>query len=515
MNYPNWDVAFGPGLLIAIVAITHVFVSHFAIGGGLFLVLTESRAYRKNDMALLDWLKRHTKFFVLVTVVFGALSGVGIWFTISLIQPSATSSLIHAYVWGWAIEWVFFFLEITAALLYLYGWEKLDRKTHLGIGWIYFITAFLSMVIINGILTFMLTSGNWVNTFKFWQGFFNPTYFPSLAFRFVLALALAGVYALVTGTRQQDEALKQTIVRWSGTWLVPALVVLPFLGLWYISAVPAELWAHAQGKMPTASNFARITWIFAALTFLMSLPTLIRPKKIPFVYSLLLLITAFVMMGGFEFVREAIRKPYIINNFMYGNSILVKPVPHDAGMNLPTVREKGLLQVARWTNIREIKAENRKAAGKEIFRIQCMGCHTENGYRGIRGFIEQKKWGFRNISGMLTALHRMHNGAMPPFAGTEAERNALAAYLAGFSPVQEEIPAEAPELTGPALFENYCQTCHEPEPEDPLFVKFQNFSAPQIEYLMTRLDSLNEEMPELEITGAERTVLAEWIKAQF
>jgi hypothetical protein len=44
MNYPVWDVRFGAGLLIALVAILHVFVSHFAVGGGLFLVLTEKKA---------------------------------------------------------------------------------------------------------------------------------------------------------------------------------------------------------------------------------------------------------------------------------------------------------------------------------------------------------------------------------------------------------------------------------------------------------------------------------------
>jgi len=55
-NYPVWDVAFGAGLLIALVAILHVFVSHFAAGGGLFLVLTERRARRKSDAAMLGWL---------------------------------------------------------------------------------------------------------------------------------------------------------------------------------------------------------------------------------------------------------------------------------------------------------------------------------------------------------------------------------------------------------------------------------------------------------------------------
>ncbi len=72
MNYPVWDVAFGAGMLIAMVATLRVFVSHFAVGGGLFLVITERRARRNNDTALLGWLKRHTKCVALVA--FGAMA---------------------------------------------------------------------------------------------------------------------------------------------------------------------------------------------------------------------------------------------------------------------------------------------------------------------------------------------------------------------------------------------------------------------------------------------------------
>ena len=39
MNYPVWDVAFDANLLMALVSILHVFVSHFAVGGGRFLFL--------------------------------------------------------------------------------------------------------------------------------------------------------------------------------------------------------------------------------------------------------------------------------------------------------------------------------------------------------------------------------------------------------------------------------------------------------------------------------------------
>ena len=37
MDYPIWDIAIGGGMMMAIVAILHVIVSHFAIGGGLLI----------------------------------------------------------------------------------------------------------------------------------------------------------------------------------------------------------------------------------------------------------------------------------------------------------------------------------------------------------------------------------------------------------------------------------------------------------------------------------------------
>src|SRR3972149_4891919 len=130
MNFPVWDVGFGLPLLIALVAIPHVMVAHFAIGGGLFLVIYEARARRTNDSLMLNYVRSHSRFFMLLTLVFGALTGVGIWFTIGLVSPAATSALIHTFVWFWATEWVMFFVEIAASLVYYYGWDRLDGKTH-------------------------------------------------------------------------------------------------------------------------------------------------------------------------------------------------------------------------------------------------------------------------------------------------------------------------------------------------------------------------------------------------
>jgi mono/diheme cytochrome c family protein len=511
MNYPVWEVGFGAGFLIALVAILHVFVSHFAVGGGLFLVVTERRARRNNDLALLGWLKAHTKFFVLVTVVFGAISGVGIWFTIGLIAPTATSNLIHAYVWGWAIEWVFFFVEIAAALLYLYGWDKLEGRLHEWFGWVYFIAAFASMVIINGILTFMLTSGSWVENHQFWKGFFNPTYFPSLAFRFAIALALAGVYALIPASVQKDAVLKARLVRWSACWIVPCLAVLPALGWWYVRWIPADVWSSARGPMPTATHFALSAVILLGVTFALALLTLLRPGRMRLAFSLPVALAALGAMGSFEFVREAIRKPYLISKYLYANSLYAAKIPGDGGFSVDEVNAAGILKSAKWISNHELTMSNQAAAGRDIFRIECESCHTTDAYRGVRHYLALRQWDQTKIQAMLGGIEFMHNGVMPPFAGTDAERAALAVYL---NAVQSVSTADAEAAgDGETIFEQNCSMCHPASAIGPLF-KAQARDANALSGAFKDLTKLSVIMPDLKLPERQRVALAQWVNTQ-
>lgn len=202
MNYPSWELmATGGGFWIALVAITHVFVSHFAVGGGLWLVLTEQRALRKRDDQLLAYVKGHAHFFLLLTMVFGGLSGVGIWWTIALLSPGATSELIHTFVFGWAAEWVCFAAEIVALFIYHYTFGRMRAREHVIIGWYYFVFAWLSLFLINGIIGFMLTPGGWLQGGGFWAGFFNPSFLPSLVMRTMLALMIAGMFGALADRR--------------------------------------------------------------------------------------------------------------------------------------------------------------------------------------------------------------------------------------------------------------------------------------------------------------------------
>ena len=225
MNYPVWYLPeIGGGFLIALIAVLHVFVSHFAVGGGLYLIYAEKKGLVEKDQGILDFTKRHARFFLLLTMVFGSITGVGIWFIIALVNPAATSFLIHTFVFGWAAEWVFFLVEIVAAFVYYYMFGRMDSATHQKIGWVYFLSAWMSLLLVNGIIGFMLTPGDWLNEQGFWRGFFNPSFWPSLFFRTCIAILLAGCYGYLTASFTRDDKVRQAMTRFSGKWSLAALL---------------------------------------------------------------------------------------------------------------------------------------------------------------------------------------------------------------------------------------------------------------------------------------------------
>jgi mono/diheme cytochrome c family protein len=497
MNYPVWQIGMPAGLLIALVAVVHVFVSHFAIGGGAFLVLTEAKAYRSGDDGLLQYVKRHSKFFAYLTLVFGAITGVGIWFTIGLVSPEATSSLIHTFVWGWAIEWVFFFVEITAALIYAYNWERLDRKTHMAIGWIYFVAAWLSLFIINGIITYMLTPGRWVETKNFWDGFFNPTYWPSLAIRTLMCVLLAGVFGLITAMREPD-GVRERVVRLAGVWIVAGTVLMPAAAWWYFGKFPAFAKAYVNGTLTGAQHAVRGGVAFAGLTLLFALVfALWKPKWMRTPVVVVMMMFAFALMGAGEYLREFVRKPWVINGYIYANDVRVSSMAEHVANGAQL----------KWASS---SSGDGVAYGRELFVAQCSKCHTVDGYRAIRWRV--RGWDARFASEMLQHGPAML-GAMPPFAGNQQDREALGAYLATLGAVQYPALTDANRVeVGKQVFTARCGSCHTIGGKmRPLDAAFKGAESEQVIGLLPVLDSMNPEMPPWTGSDAEAQALAAYV----
>lgn len=422
MNYPVWQLDFlGGGLLIAAIAVFHVYISHFAVGGGLFLVLTELKAYRDNDSAMLEYVRKHTAFFLLITMVAGGITGVGIWFTISLLQPAATSVLIHTFVFGWASEWVFFVIEIVALFIYYYGFRTMQRRHHLIIGWIYFGAAWMSLFIINGIIDFMLTPGSWVENRNFWSGFFNPTFWPALAFRTFFALLIAGLFGFVTATWSKNSTLRITMTRFAALWLLIPFVLFLFSAFWYKAALPPQVHQMLFEQMPAMTPYIKgFIWISPILVFGGLLLAIRLPRAVTRPIALVMLFIGLLYMGSFEFLREGGRKPYIIYDYMYSNAIYPAQVE--------AINQQGLLTTAKWSRHASITDDNRLAAGREVFNILCSSCHSIG---GPMHDIQKATVGFTpsGLDAMISGLQYFHP-YMPPFAGTEEERYALASFIA-------------------------------------------------------------------------------------
>jgi mono/diheme cytochrome c family protein len=575
VSYPIWEVPSG-GLLIAFISIVHVIVSHFAVGGGLFLVLTEIKARREGDDRLLDYVRRHSRFFLLLTLVFGAMTGVGIWFTIALVHPQATSSLINTYVWGWAMEWTFFVAEIAAAMVYYYGWDRLSAKVHVTVGWIYFVAAWASLAIINGILSFMMTPGEWVTDRSFWSGFFNPTYASSTVMRTFVCIGLAGVYALLTSAWSRDSALKEKIARYAGLyWVIPMGIAVPLSLIWYLSAaasagVPvAEILGASSGSMaaiiaslftgvadsgyPAAQRAALYSIVASALVLAITLIIVtVRRRSYGMVSTLTLLGLALVAMGGGEWIREDLRKPYVIGQHMFVNGVRLPPPAEVAGrqqvedpLAIDALNERGVLRTALFTDVPEEywsldgiddparRAELLVRAGEEMFRMSCTACHTVDGALAVRPLVSGMS--VRAVDRMLSKLalpvdasgeptewsdpslrlETWRGRRMPPFAGTDEERRALAVYLARIGGMEdaglEPLGGAAPVDAGRQLYDDQCAFCHEPGGDWPIQRVVAGRDADGLYGALGRLSELNEMMPDFEGTDEERRALAEFL----
>jgi mono/diheme cytochrome c family protein len=419
MDYPPFLVpTIGGSWLIGANAIVHVIIAHLAVGGGLLIVMTEQIAARRDDALWLAFARKQSVVLVLLSSVLGALTGVGIWFTIGLVQPAATASLIHNFVWGWAIEWVFFIVEMAAALLYVATWDKISRATHLRIGWIYFAAAYLSLVVINGIITFMLTPGRWIETKAFWDGFFNPTYWPSLALRTGIALLLAGVYGWILAARLPAEPARPGLVRYLGSWSL-AGVALSLGGFaWWLVQVPAA----ARDLVLPAGSLLRQTLVvgvgaLGALALVLVLFSFLVPRAVGLAPAILALALAALFFGSYERVREGIRKPFVIGQYMYSNGIRMDEVDR--------LNQQGILGKIGWAGVG--LAAGATSKGEQIFRGQCQMCHSVDGYLAIRPLVAGQ-----DAEGLTAFLDALRGGrpGMPPIVGTEEEVKALAAYLA-------------------------------------------------------------------------------------
>lgn len=449
MQYPVLQNLFaGGGLLIALIAVVHVYVAQFAVGGGLYLVLMEHLARRRQSPAMLEHVRRHTLFFLLLTMVFGSLTGVAIWFVISVLSPGATLTLIHMFAFGWATEWVFFVGEIVTLLVYYYSFRKMEARTHLAVGWLYFAFGWLSLFIITGILGVMLTPGRWLETRDFWDGFFNPSFWPQVAFRTLVAFGVAGLFGFFTAVREEDPGVRETMARFCALWTVIPLLLLIPAGRWYLAVLPAAQQTMVLGGNPEIAPY--VETILGLLPVVLAgglLMALRLPRPVRIGLAGLLLLLGLAHFGSFEFIRESSRRPFVIYGDIYSNGVAVAEAK--------ALGDRSFLAAAKWVENKQVTPENRLDAGRELFMQQCLACHSVGGpMHDILPLTAHIP--FIGMDAQLNGQGKLRP-YMPRFLGTPEERGALAAYIVeglhGKAPAQPATFAPRPTSAEAAPFD--------------------------------------------------------------
>lgn len=429
MNFPVVEFPWlGNGTVIAVIAIIHVIISHgVAIGVTTLMVTMEYRAIQTKNAQLEQVARKLSKWVLILTTTVGAMTGIGIWFSTTVIQPDSIGSLLRIFFWAWFVEWLVFVSEVALLLVYYYTWDKwkgAKRAIHNRIGIALAIFGWITAAIITGILSAKLTPGRWTETLSFWNAFFNPTYLPSLAFRTFLAVMLAvALLSFPIKVFVKNKSLQEDVFKVLGFWTAICLPGILISGLWYLQSIPKEAYdmiVWSTGMTDQVFKVLNLLGLFAFVIFAFWM--VIKPNRLPLILSIAIFGTSMAFIAEFEAVRESVRKPFIIYDYMYANGVLAK--------NEDLYKEEGYLKHSTFSKVKEVTEANRADAGMELYRGQCMSCHTVDGWREKRAFKERLAgWDEEGIASYIKTLHEARP-FMPPFVGTDEELDALAHYLA-------------------------------------------------------------------------------------
>jgi hypothetical protein len=433
-------------MLIAIIAILHVIINHgLAVGFMPFVTWLEQRGVSRSgqdQITDLEWdnmVYKMMKVAFIITTTLGAMTGVGIWFSVALVSPSSIGSLIRVFYWAWFIEWIVFVTEVVLIMIYFLTWKNSNSSLkakirHINFGWYLSVFSWITMAIIVSILGFMMDPGNWETNKSLINGFTNPIYLPQLLFRTPTAMLVAGIFGmlLITLFTKAGSQLRINAVKYASKWLLlwaPISLVGAYV---YYHAMPDAMIANmstAVGTLQFSQYYDLLKYFVAGgvgFTLIIGIIGVYKTQRLKPYMVVIPVITAIAYLGFFERVREFIRKPYVIGQYMYSNLLLED--------DYVVYKQDGVLKHATYTSVNEITEDNKVEAGKNVFVIACSRCHTAQGVNSIVDVFDRMYGGTGkplDIPSMAAYMPNMHTGRtfMPEFPGNEKEAEALATYI--------------------------------------------------------------------------------------
>lgn len=446
MDFPMFHLDWlNDRLLIALIAILHVCINHgLAVGFIPYITRLEQQGVMKSgshEITNKEWdamVYKMMKVGFIITTTLGAMTGVGIWLSVSVVSPSSIASLIRVFYWAWFIEWLVFVTEVVLILIYFLTWKNANKSLkakmrHIKFGWFLSIFSWITMAIIVSILGFMMDPGNWNSNHSLINGFTNPIYMPQLLFRTPTAMLVGGIFGSVLATifTKRNTELRARAIKQSAIWILVWAPLSLAGAIFYYNAMPQAMIENLSTAVTTLefSQYYKLLKyiIIGAISMVLVFAALglWKPQKIRFAMAIIPCIMAFGFLGIFERVREFIRKPYVIGGYMYSNLLRKE--------DYPLYKKDGILKYATYTTTPEVTESNKVEAGRNVFILTCSRCHTTQGINSVVGVFERMYGKGKPFDeGSIASYTKgMHNGRtfMPEFPGNQKELDALAAYI--------------------------------------------------------------------------------------
>ncbi|MHB9021369.1 MAG: c-type cytochrome [Halothiobacillus sp.] len=447
--YPQWYVpGIGTAWVMGIIGTIHVLASHTSVGAAWLFALLATKSVTENKPEIMVYLKKYGMFLLVFSYIIGSVTGPGIWYSVTVASPRGISGLIHNFVWLWASEWVFFFVEVIGvyAMVYLIG--KIDSKTYLRLAWSFAVASWATMILIVPILSFMMWPGSdhWYATGSTFDAAFNLNYFAHLGVRTAFMFAVAGAVGGIIAATMKDRETRIEITRFLSKMGLAGLFLLVVMFMWYTETLPPNARLIMETLMvPRYGKFLLGVLLATLLYFLF---TAWKPLQLRqgFAVAMTIAIALFGLWPE-ERSRESMRKPYVVGQYIYSNQFFSRDVPGKGVVSdMPLIKTKGVLATDFFVpdDLRKITADNQLRAGDLLTHVMCANCHSLEPNGQLRplpalfGFSDEPKMIQAYLDG---ALYHGMVPYMPRMPLPEDERAAIAVYIASLSKTAPPVVA--------------------------------------------------------------------------
>jgi cytochrome d ubiquinol oxidase subunit I len=192
LNRPDITIPLlGNRFIVGAFFLTHVIFGSFSMGAVLISPAFEWIGVRRRDPRF-ERYAHGVAATNLKVFSFGATLATFAVLTLLGLYPRLFASLITIFFWPMLLAFSSWFLTIPMLLVYVFRWRRMEvrKGRHIAIGFLGGLSEQLFLVLIVGLDSFLLTPSQGLGA----GTFFNPSYLPELAHRFVGNLSWASFF---------------------------------------------------------------------------------------------------------------------------------------------------------------------------------------------------------------------------------------------------------------------------------------------------------------------------------